>query len=44
MEEPANANPEDRDHMEDNVDIDIDGHNGVMMSTYLIQMKQNLHC
>ena len=27
MEEPANANPEDQDHMEDNVNIDVDEHN-----------------
>ena len=27
VEEPANANPEDQDHMEDNVDTDVDGHN-----------------
>ena len=27
VEEPDNANPEDEDHMEDNVDIDMDEHN-----------------
>jgi hypothetical protein len=27
VEEPANANLEDEDHMEDNVDIDMDEHN-----------------
>jgi len=25
VEEPANANPEDQNHMEDNVDTDMDG-------------------
>jgi hypothetical protein len=27
VEEPTNANPKDRAHMEDNVDIDMDEHN-----------------
>jgi hypothetical protein len=41
VEEPANANPEDQDHMEDNVDITMDEHNMSDHEHIFNSMKHN---